>query len=308
MPSVLELSDRYASFLRSPPPSRPIAVSGLCRVCRRFTDGRAICLRCSRQPRFADAILPISYSVRYGPLHWALRAYKDGVPELRRRFGAELAAVLWRFLDHHEACLASAAGAPAFDVATTVPSSVAAHDRNHPLRVIVGERVARTAPRHERLLTVPERDAGARPARARPADASPAGAPPARARPPRARVVDHRRFLATRALHGEHVLLIDDTWVTGATAQSAAGALKQAGAATVAVLVIGRHMHAEHARDAARLHELRAFSWDRCGLCAEESAEASQAVDAADAAEAVEPQPSPCSSAPLTEASSALTR
>jgi orotate phosphoribosyltransferase len=37
------------------------------------------------------------------------------------------------------------------------------------------------------------------------------------------------------------VLLIDDTWTTGGNAQSAALALRAAGAAKVAAVVIGRH-------------------------------------------------------------------
>jgi adenine/guanine phosphoribosyltransferase-like PRPP-binding protein len=37
-------------------------------------------------------------------------------------------------------------------------------------------------------------------------------------------------------------LLLDDTWTSGGTAQSAAVALKQAGARSVAVVVLGRHL------------------------------------------------------------------
>ncbi len=39
---------------------------------------------------------------------------------------------------------------------------------------------------------------------------------------------------------GRHVLLIEDTWVTGASAQSAAVALKQAGATAVTILCLAR--------------------------------------------------------------------
>ena len=39
------------------------------------------------------------------------------------------------------------------------------------------------------------------------------------------------------------MLLLDDTWVSGASAQSAAAALKQAGAGRVAVVVLGRHVN-----------------------------------------------------------------
>ena len=45
------------------------------------------------------------------------------------------------------------------------------------------------------------------------------------------------------AVDGENVLLIDDTWVSGGSAQSAAVALKRAGAGKVAVVVAGRHVN-----------------------------------------------------------------
>jgi adenine/guanine phosphoribosyltransferase-like PRPP-binding protein len=40
------------------------------------------------------------------------------------------------------------------------------------------------------------------------------------------------------------VLLLDDTWTSGGTAQSAAVALKRAGARSVTVVVVGRHLPA----------------------------------------------------------------
>jgi orotate phosphoribosyltransferase-like protein len=41
-------------------------------------------------------------------------------------------------------------------------------------------------------------------------------------------------------------LIIDDTWTTGSRAQSLAHALKMAGASSVAVVVLGRHVRPEH--------------------------------------------------------------
>ncbi|WP_433391079.1 hypothetical protein [Micromonospora sp. KLBMP9576] len=42
-------------------------------------------------------------------------------------------------------------------------------------------------------------------------------------------------------------MIIDDTWTTGSRAQSLAHALKTAGASSVAVVVLGRHIRPEHA-------------------------------------------------------------
>ena len=49
------------------------------------------------------------------------------------------------------------------------------------------------------------------------------------------------RFISERTGPGASVLLLDDSWVSGASAQSAAAALKHAGARHVAVVVPGRH-------------------------------------------------------------------
>ena len=58
------------------------------------------------------------------------------------------------------------------------------------------------------------------------------------------RALDPGRFCAPRPLAGQAVLLLDDTWTSGGTAQSAAVALKRAGARSVAVVVAGRHLPA----------------------------------------------------------------
>jgi hypothetical protein len=49
------------------------------------------------------------------------------------------------------------------------------------------------------------------------------------------------------------VLVVDDTWVSGGSAQSTAAALKLAGAHRVAVVVLGRHVNPADPRSAAFL-------------------------------------------------------
>jgi orotate phosphoribosyltransferase len=78
---------------------------------------------------------------------------------------------------------------------------------------------------------------------------------------------DARRFEAVRTLNGEGVLLIDDTWTTGASAQSAAAALKAAGAGPVGAAVIGRHVN-RNWHDNDRQLDALPFDWSQCGLCA----------------------------------------
>ena len=66
----------------------------------------------------------------------------------------------------------------------------------------------------------------------------------------------------------EPVLLIDDTWTTGANAQSAAAALKRAGAGPVAAVVIGRHLNRDGASNDSQLNGLpKPFDWDHCARC-----------------------------------------
>jgi hypothetical protein len=58
------------------------------------------------------------------------------------------------------------------------------------------------------------------------------------------RELDPDRFLAG-PVPGGRILLLDDTWTTGASAQSAAMALRRAGASSIATVVLGRHINPE---------------------------------------------------------------
>ena len=81
-------------------------------------------------------------------------------------------------------------------------------------------------------------------------------------------------FQGTAEVDGRSVLLIDDTWTTGAHAQSGAAALKAAGAGPVAILTLGRHFqpdqrgeHGEAAKAYLSAARQRGWSWGRCALC-----------------------------------------
>jgi hypothetical protein len=50
-------------------------------------------------------------------------------------------------------------------------------------------------------------------------------------------------FVAPPDVSGQHVLLVDDTWATGGHGESAAAALKRAGAARVTLLVLARWLN-----------------------------------------------------------------
>jgi predicted amidophosphoribosyltransferase len=202
---------------------------------------------CATRPPWLDAVAPISYSVAHQQLHHTLASYKRLGGDAGRRLTVALAAVLWRYLDGHEACIARAAGcATAFDIVTSVPPrrSVAAPGVEHPLERLVGRLCSPTRDRYARLLEANQAETGEH-------------------------EFDRERFAATRDLTGQTVLLVDDTWTTGASAQSAAAALKRGGATAVAAVVIGRHVKREWRENDARLrHTSEPFSWDSCVYCA----------------------------------------
>jgi hypothetical protein len=238
MPTVAELTELYTNFMLGPHPGPEV-----CDICFNFTRGYQRCYACAHGEVWLDVVTPISYSVAHEQLHHVLARYKRLSGEVARRLSVELAAVLWRFLDQHEHCVARAAGVSAFELVTTVPSGDRERDERHPLRWIVGEVVGPTRARHARLL------------RRSAATVNP-------------REFDPTRFEPQNDLDGTSVLLIDDTWTTGANAQSAAATLKRAGAGKVAAVVLGRHLNREWHENDRRLRGItRPFDWSRCALC-----------------------------------------
>jgi predicted amidophosphoribosyltransferase len=237
MATVRELSAPYANFMVSPRRG-----SNVCRECFNLTDGYEKCYACTHQESALDAIIPISYSVAHEQLHHALAAYKRLSGSAGRRLSVQLAAVLWRFLAGHERCAARVVETEAFPIVTTVPSGDEERDELHRLRWMVSEAVGPTRGRHRRLL------------RRSSLEVAP-------------RVFSAEKFVPAAALSGEAVLLVDDTWTTGANAQSAAATLKAAGAGPVAAVVIGRHVNRGWHQNDQQLRRL-GFEWNRCALCA----------------------------------------
>ena len=247
MASVFELSEPYRNFLVSVlPPGR-----GVCATCWRAVDPEyRLCYPCRTAqyafgPRLADVVVPIALAVKRQQFAHELWHYKyDADIRVRQRLEIRLAAVLWRFLGQHETHVARAVGIPRFDIVTTVPGTRPRADE-HPLVRIVGTLVAQTRDRYQPLLSLgPDASAEGRAALA-------------------------SRYHATQAMTDHpSALLVDDTWTTGGRAQSAAITLHDAGAARVAVLVLGRHFDRDFGSGETYYREAKArtFTWDRCCL------------------------------------------
>ena len=164
----------------------------------------------------ADAVAPAGYAVRGGPLAEDLRRYKSD-----RAAAAEVAAATARlrellagFLADRGPSVWAAAGMAAGPTAVAVVPSGQGRPGAHPLAGLVRSCVA--VPR-VRLAVVP-------------AEIHTRGV-----NPHWVRVGD--------PVADRDVLVVDDTWVSGGSAQSAAAALKLAGARRVAVVVLGRHVN-----------------------------------------------------------------
>jgi hypothetical protein len=245
--TVVELSEPYRNHLIPVlPPGR-----GVCAVCWReaHPDFR-LCYQCNEARNefrrgLADVVVPIALAVKREQLAHELWHYKYDVdPSVRAQLTMRLGAVLWRFLSQHEKHIAEAVGMPEFGIVTTVPGT-REREGNHPLERMVGTLVGQTKDRYEPLLTLGQ--GGGAPSHTLAAD----------------------RYRATRALRDDPaVLLIDDTWTTGGNAQSAALALRAAGAAKVAIMVIGRHFDRGFRNCETYYQQAKAvkFTWDSCCL------------------------------------------
>jgi hypothetical protein len=211
-----------------------------CRTCRGPVQaGFARCYQCDLAHArcgvlLADVVAPVAYAVKGGRLAGDLWRYKSGAAGATEA-GTRLTAMLARFLREHSDQVWRAAGmAVGPELAAVVPSGQG-RPGAHPLAGIVASCVD---------VPIVPLSAAPGPVRARGlADGVAVG-----------------WLTVGGAVAGADVLLVDDTWVSGASAQSAAAALKAAGARRVALVVIGRHVDPADPRSAEFLRALRAKS------------------------------------------------
>ena len=220
------------------PPGRP----GTCAVCRGpARPGYARCYQCAQHDLLgpallADVVAPISYAVKgtaFAAGLWRYKSWRSPDPAAR----TWLLALLLAFLHDHGRCVWRHAGMPAPGRLAVVPTGCG-RPGPHPL-------LALAAP----YLRLPVTGLAVRPGE-------------------QGRDPNPDRFSAERTGPGASVLLLDDSWVSGASAQSATAALKRAGARHVAVVVLGRHVDPADRRSAPLAARLapRAYDPDGCAV------------------------------------------
>jgi hypothetical protein len=215
-------------------------------VCRGAREPNyPLCYPCGQNQRraagvLADAVVPISYSPDDGQHYHQLKVYKS--PTSPNRLAQLRLAVLHTALFKiHRGCLHKAAGGAFTHVA--VVASTRQRAGIHPLQQMITSV-------HPQLPVV---TAAANP------------------RHGNSREFHRDRFGLQTLPEGEQparVLLVEDLWVTGARAQSMAHALKRAGASSVVVLALGRHINRTHtpSRPILDTAQRTPFDLHRCAL------------------------------------------
>jgi hypothetical protein len=179
----------------------------------------------------ADVVAPIGYAVRGGPLAGDLRRYKSERAATAEAgpAAARLRELLATFLTEHGRSVWQAAGMTAGPEAVAVVPSGQGRPGAHPLVSLV--LACAELPLVPLAVVAPQAHGrGVNPGWVRVAD----------------------------RVDGADVLVVDDTWVSGGSAQSVAAALKLAGARRVAVVVLGRHVNPADPRSAAFLESVGA--------------------------------------------------
>jgi hypothetical protein len=195
-------------------------------------------------------VLPVHLCPAPGPLYRVLMGYKESpVDEARRRFSRCVGERFAAFCTVHGRCVMVSLGGTA-ELVLPVPST----RRPGPAPL---ERVGGLADMV--LATV------GGPAAWRPSLLRRSGAPVGHMRPhPEAYMIDPADFASVR---GSRVLLLDDTYVSGARAQSAAAALRRCGARSTLIVPLGRLLRPDrsgaHGAFVAEDHG----STERCARC-----------------------------------------
>ena len=227
--------DESKQLVLPPPPSERV-----CRWCLGLLGGRIdACFNCEENAAALDGrlqqITAVSLYAKPGRLRDWLTFYKDDGEVLAdAAAGRAIGAILRHFFVANEAWLT----ALCVDVAVVVPSTL--RPPPHPLSVLL---------EREAVLPV-ELVPGLKRTTAE---------------------LGHNRpnpsaFVVSEELIGKRILLLDDVYTSGARAQSAAFALREAGSTVVALCVVGRRYNLDYSADSAAVfgeQTAQPFNWIR---------------------------------------------
>lgn len=244
MTTAIELTDPHIRTYTGVLPAGP----GVCEICHGAPGaGWERCWSCAQTmgqvTKPVHLVVPISLTELLGQLHHVLRSYKrDGYPaHVREAFQLQVSALLARFLWKHGECIRETAGED-WNCITVVPSSQG-RPGPHPL-----EQALRRFPfledQYRDLL-----ESGTEKAEHNRAS--------------------DRAYATKGAVADLRVLLVDDTFTSGARAQSATSALELAGARVVAMVPIGRVIKPDFSEEAADLlarAREESFTFEACCL------------------------------------------
>ncbi len=227
-----------------------VSVEGICCVCRGpSTSGNVVCSQCAACRSAlggltCDHTIIFTYAQGHLPeLHQSahtVRAYKDKFNPVLK-CAQDMSLTVKVGTEIHAECIANHVGRR-WDSVTFVPSS---HQREgkHPVIGITNS-VAQVSDQAYGLKKFLIEASTSEEARKLVSGRVPS---PARFSVP-------VEFLSS--VEGRHVLLVDDTWTSGASIQSAAAALKLAGAASVTGLCVARWLSANWSEHAALMKTL----------------------------------------------------
>jgi hypothetical protein len=213
----------------------------------------ARCYRCNRDARreavpVARRVIPLTYAVVGTQADRDMYRYKDLMPaaqRLRNPSYQRLLLLLLGFADAHASCLDVVALRPVTGM--IVVPSLRGRTGTHPLATLAAALPGHWARAELRAaLGVPESQRR---------DLRP----------------EHFILPDSAAVLGGHIVVIEDAWVTGGHAQSAAATLLLAGAAEVSILVIARRIRTDFQRSPVeaslqRILTDREYSLDICPI------------------------------------------
>ncbi|KAA1250751.1 amidophosphoribosyltransferase [Mycobacterium simiae] len=197
-----------------------------CVTCTTPVDGYERCYRCQHDRCAgvaADVVAPLVYGIERRQSGMVLRHYKDDPSaQARRQHARVLRRLLYLGITRHQACIETLVGQPV-SARVAVPSL----NRRPGVHPFVALAAAMKATGEDLTLS-----------------------PAAGATGERLASATQFEVTSARGLTGQHILVLDDTWTTGSRAQSAALALRAAGAGHVSVMVIGRWLSPGFGRNA----------------------------------------------------------